>query len=125
MGQSGPELWKAEYVTRSKQLARLYPPAGKDERVCHFPEQKTQKKCWDRHARPAPQSAAECLCKLGIAHWIGADRVDRSTEAIIHQHVLNDRRQLVSPDPAGPLATAADPSDIPSKTCTSDYSRDA
>ena len=48
--------------------------------------------------------AWEAACgKLGVAHWVGTDGVDRSGQGLGCQGKLNDGSQFVSPDPTRPL----------------------
>ena len=102
-----------ELVSAGSKLRRLHPLAGKKELVAHFSENQPNHKRWHRKNRRAPDNRGQRSCELRVRHRNGRDRVDRTLQLLVSQHVENRARDIVDRNPTPPLPPVSQPSTQP------------
>src|SRR6476646_4127433 len=103
----------SELVSAGSKLRRLHPLAGKKELVAHFSENQPNHKRWHRKNRRAPDNRGQSSCELRVRHRNGRDRVDRTLQLLVSQHVENRARDIVDRNPTPPLPPVSQPSTQP------------
>lgn len=97
------EFWELKTVTRGKQFRRLDAPAGEDQLIAHL----THYNAYHENGHGASPFLSQGLGggfgKVAVPHWVGTDRINRSTQALCDQCKLDNTSQLVPPNPTRPL----------------------
>ena len=92
-----------EWIAGGKQFGRLDAPTGEDELLAHLTHKEAHQSGRYGASTFLFQGTGGGRGKLGVAHGVGTDRVDRSGQGFGRQGKLNDGSQFVASDPARPL----------------------